>query len=797
MKFKKDSGRFKNNNFYFNQKYLMFNKNLLFKILILFSIFSFPIQLTNATYAQKISDVTYANNINNNDDSSDSNDNSVNNNKGAKTTNNINGSPITITDPIFSITHLHKLVASLIKETTPTNEEISIAKKILTLYFSLEKNAIPQDLIIELNTKIGKHKVFAELTKYIHYAYIMVNAKKLNDYINICPQIKIGVSSSDSSEKVFAEHIERICYDRLFKNASISLKKDKFSSPEVTILFQFIQKNFQIISNSNNIPTFISFLDRIPKKSDYYYKFSSFLTDIFIKKNIRPSPELLQNIHINSELTSFIQHFPIDDFSNVLVNEYKEDINQLMDEIRKKRKNNTSDLNQEEIESKIQGIMNYYSKNKNHLPTYKIYPSTLLLGRFFLNQKLFSQSDVVLRFTNSLSTYDKFYESVYYIFWNKIAQEKYKEALEIVDEFKVKDHLDRAGIKFIFWMAYSLSKKGEIEEAKTYYKRIIEQYPLTYHSVMASKLLSLIMNEEEKKDFSASDGPAKKLLSERLNTRNILPNPSFHKIPASIKTRIKRIQIWSKLNNNYFTNMEATSFVSFNEMSFIEYKKERSIEEQHKNQKILHSQTLILISILSELGYYNKSFNILNSAIEKGFVKPDKLSLLVLFPTPYRKEIELLDNTLDPILVLSLIRQESAFNPNAISSAGARGLMQLMPRTARHTIRKNITFKKLGDPVTNIKIGMTLLKKLINRYNGNLIYALSAYNAGEGNTQKWIDQVFTSDSILHTIEMIPFTETQNYVQSIFRNIYFYKLIHEDQLSDTQSTSKFFDIVLKP
>ena len=183
--------------------------------------------------------------------------------------------------------------------------------------------------------------------------------------------------------------------------------------------------------------------------------------------------------------------------------------------------------------------------------------------------------------------------------------------------------------------------------------------------------------------------------------------------------------------------------------------------------------------------------------IEKGIIKPNKLSLLVLFPTPYLKEIELLDNSLDPILVLSLIRQESAFNPNAISSAGARGLMQLMPRTARYTAKKNISLNKLGDPLTNIKIGITHLKKLISRYNGNLIYALSAYNAGEKNTQKWIDGVFTIDSMLHTIEMIPFTETQLYVQSIFRNIYFYKLIHEEMKPDTQHIEKFFDVVLKP
>jgi len=136
----------------------------------------------------------------------------------------------------------------------------------------------------------------------------------------------------------------------------------------------------------------------------------------------------------------------------------------------------------------------------------------------------------------------------------------------------------------------------------------------------------------------------------------------------------------------------------------------------------------------------------------------------------------------EPALTLAITRQESNFDPAAISPAGARGLMQLMPATAASVARGLGVEAPLAaltaDPTLNMRLGTTYLRGLMGRFDDNVAFAAAGYNAGPGRVTEWIaangDPRTGSTDIIDWIELIPFNETRNYVQRVVENIVVYR-----------------------
>jgi soluble lytic murein transglycosylase len=154
----------------------------------------------------------------------------------------------------------------------------------------------------------------------------------------------------------------------------------------------------------------------------------------------------------------------------------------------------------------------------------------------------------------------------------------------------------------------------------------------------------------------------------------------------------------------------------------------------------------------------------------------------LLFPQPYWPIIvaNAEKNNLDPYLVASLIRQESEFNPGAVSRANAYGLMQLLPSVGKSAAKregdKHFTTPQLLDASTNIALGTDNLHQVLTRFNGQAEYALAAYNAGDAPVREWMS-VGDYRDIPEFVESIPYSETRGYVQAIIRNREMYRMLY--------------------
>ena len=164
----------------------------------------------------------------------------------------------------------------------------------------------------------------------------------------------------------------------------------------------------------------------------------------------------------------------------------------------------------------------------------------------------------------------------------------------------------------------------------------------------------------------------------------------------------------------------------------------------------------------------------------------EKAPIDFLYPTP--RWIESYEfNEIDPIVILSMIRQESQFSAFAKSGKSAYGLMQILPSTAR-MVNKEYNFKSnpryLFDPKINVDTGSLYLQSLLelNHIKGDLLKALISYNAGPGNLSKWMKKTSFNDDSFLLIESIPSRETRIFVERVLTNLVIYELINKNSFN---------------
>ncbi len=160
--------------------------------------------------------------------------------------------------------------------------------------------------------------------------------------------------------------------------------------------------------------------------------------------------------------------------------------------------------------------------------------------------------------------------------------------------------------------------------------------------------------------------------------------------------------------------------------------------------------------------------------VYKKIMKTDYPVIQAAYP-----RISVPSKTVEPAFIHAIIRQESRFQHDVVSSAGATGLMQLMPATAARTEKKHkIKKKQLTNPDHNVKVGSHHLKDLMQQFSGSMVLSAAAYNAGDKPVNEWIEQFGdprkTDVDLVDWVELIPYAETRNYVQRVMENYHCYR-----------------------
>lgn len=630
---------------------------------------------------------------------------------------------------IFAAASLTSNIDASVRKKKKVNEKNF---KKISLYFEyLEKGRNKPRIsrsAVKLIKNLGPHfKDELELVRL----QIKINSKPFN--FNNCKSYNLSEKSSAYNYHLL--QVLRFCHKKLVKTK----KEEDLTPDEVT----FIKDFYVSLIETENLG-----LIRLKSKRTVFPKslagvLSSKKFDIDEITALFQRTYAAKHINYGKELTSHLQSIGL--FPSKESRLFKKEFRSLC----------ATFLKHKDKQHKIQvleQILSFYSENRS------------LIGHKYSNKKFRQMSRHLSRkgFNNeakkfvsrAIETQSKehrpplYFERIYL----DIINEDYKSALK---------YINRSGLlglelfydsKLRYWIGRVFLENKEVSLAEFLFKSQITKQPLNYYSVLSSAHLQKLGHHKFLE---------RNYLYNKKNGISLLEDPSIKKTDA----KLSRLKVWLKIESEKLASLEIKEIMS---------KKNNVGRDIASQNKKLNSSFQILKLFQQEDDYLSSfKFFYRNRFFRDLDFMPT--TTRILFPTPYLKKIKANSKDLDPVLMLSLIRQESAFNPRAISSAGARGLMQLMPNTAR-MYRKRLKKSELYKPNLNLYIGSKYLRYLYKKYDSSLIYTLSSYNAGETNLRRWRKKYFNVSNDLLKVESIPFEETENYVKYITRNMFFYKII---------------------
>jgi len=346
--------------------------------------------------------------------------------------------------------------------------------------------------------------------------------------------------------------------------------------------------------------------------------------------------------------------------------------------------------------------------------------------------------------------------------WVEYLSGRYKNAAKLLQTAYKKNRSNRDG-KRLYWKIKSMERSGAITDSVKTRKALVSKFGHTFYGVtLTTSPLSPYYPDENIPAIGSID-----------DFREDFQTAPVNKLSKKVKLRLKRYEALLEIGQS-----------------------ERAAAELDLIKKSIPKK----IKALAWLGYLyiranapGKSLKLQNVAMGAKTRKDDYENVFwrLYYPIPGWEEISRLSRKrgIDPFLVLAVIRQESAFDYKALSPANARGLMQLIPKTAKRIYKKLEMDKKTGvpfrpdtlfDPEINVTLGVFHLAELISFYNGSPVPALAAYNAGRKVVDRWLKTSGKKPED-EFIENIPYSETSEYVKRVMRNWILYKRIYGQSL----------------
>lgn len=358
--------------------------------------------------------------------------------------------------------------------------------------------------------------------------------------------------------------------------------------------------------------------------------------------------------------------------------------------------------------------------------------------------------------------------------WILRKQGKFTEAVEAFKKLKLESQDSFEKNKFTFWLARSQKQAGQMEPSLIELQELTQNDPLGYYGLLAYREMN-------------TDLPALNL--------NISKAEGWAK-PASVSSQDHAL-------------IRALTYVD--ESQVLEKYLDRQTLDLKNQQTSDPQRWLYFLKAYARAGLYNPLFQQLG-----GLPTELKNRLLsenpeLLFPQKYLDIIRLAAEKFQvrAELILSIMRQESAFNPLARSPADALGLMQVIPSVAQdHESRTGIKlehFEDLYQPEVNIPVGASVLSALSKKYRGQFLLTAAAYNANEKAIEGWLKTRLNEDP-LEFIEDVPYEETRSYMKLVLRNFIFYSRLSQPGksiafpnwcLEDLQTFKKFDKVSAAP